>query len=241
MTWEFLINGFAEAIHLILSGDPVIFDISLRSVKVSGIATLIACLWGLPLGVFLSMHKFRGKGVVKGVFNALLGIPTVVLGLILYLFLVPTGPFGFLGLMYTELGISLGQSILIAPIIVSFTASAVEMVDKEIRDLAFTLGASRFQASVAVLREAYAGVILAIMASFNRAIAELGIAIIIGGNIFVQSGALNTRVLTTAIQMYTTRGDIVMSIALGVILLSIIFILNGVSNIIQRRYTRVLD
>jgi len=236
MAWEYLIGGFTEAFHLILAGDPVVIDISLRSIKVSGVATIIACLWGLPLGVIISMHNFKGKKVIKGFFNALLGIPTVVLGLVLYLFLVPSGPFGFLGLMYTELGISLGQSILVAPIVVSFTASAIEMVDKEIRELAFTLGAGRLQATTAVMREAFAGVLLAIMASFNRAVAELGIAIIIGGNIFVQSGALNTRILTTAIQMYTARGDIVMSIALGIILLLVIFTLNALSNLIQWRY-----
>ena len=172
---------------------------------------------------------------MKGFFNALLGIPTVVLGLILYLMLAPTGPLGFLGLIYTEIGISIGQAILITPIIISFTASSVELVEREIRELALTLGANNIESSIAVIREAAGGILLAFIAAFNRAVAELGIAMIIGGNIFVRDSVLNTRVLTTAIQMYTTRGDIDMAIALGIILLSIVFAVSLISNLLQRK------
>ncbi len=232
---DYIISGVQQAVHLILTANPDVIDIALRSIRVSGIATLLASMWGLPIGVALGIFNFFGKNVIKGFFNAMLGIPTVVLGLILYLMLAPTGPLGFLGLMYTEMGISIGQSVLITPIIVSFVASSVELVEKEIRELALTLGASKFEASLAVIKEASGGVLLALIAAFNRAIAELGIAIMIGGNIFVRDSALNTRVLTTAIQMYTTRGEIDLAIALGIILLSIVFIVNILSNVIQSR------
>ncbi len=236
---DYIISGVQQAVHLILTANPDVIDIALRSIRVSGIATLLASMWSLPIGVALGIFNFFGKNVIKGFFNAMLGIPTVVLGLILYLMLAPTGPLGFLGLMYTEMGISIGQSILITPIIVSFVASSVELVEKEIRELALTLGASKFEASLAVIREASGGVLLALIAAFNRAIAELGIAIMIGGNIFVRGSALNTRVLTTAIQMYTTRGEIDLAIALGIILLSIVFVVNLLSNIIQSRVVRI--
>lgn len=127
---------------------------------------------------------------------------------------------------------------MITPIIVSFAASSVELIEREIRELALTLGADNIDASIAVIREAASGILLALIAAFNRAVAELGIAIIIGGNIFVRDSALNTRVLTTAIQMYTTRGEIDMAIALGIILLSIVFAVSLLSNLLQRRLVR---
>ncbi|WP_290597326.1 MULTISPECIES: ABC transporter permease [unclassified Archaeoglobus] len=235
---ELIISGIQQALHLILTANPDIMDIAVRSVRVSGFATLLATLWSLPIGVAIGLFNFFGKNVVKGLFNALLGIPTVVLGLILYLMLAPTGPFGFLGLIYTEIGISIGQAVLITPIIVSFAASSVELIEREIRELALTLGADNIDASIAVIREAASGILLALIAAFNRAVAELGIAIIIGGNIFVRDSALNTRVLTTAIQMYTTRGEIDMAIALGIILLSIVFAVSLLSNLLQRRLVR---
>ena len=234
---DYIISGIQQALYLIFTANPDIIDITLRSIRVSGMATLLAALWGLPIGVILGMFNFYGRNIIKGIFNGLLGIPTVILGLILYLMLAPTGPLGFLGLMYTEMGISLGQAILITPIIVSFVANSIELVEKDIKELAITLGAGRIEASLAVIREAIGGVILAMIAAFNRAIAELGIAIMIGGNIFVRDSALNTRVLTTAIQMYTTRGEIDIAIALGIILLSVVFAISIISNIIQSRLT----
>ncbi|RLI75190.1 ABC transporter permease [Archaeoglobales archaeon] len=234
---EYIIKGIQHAFYLIFTANPDVIEITLRSIKVSGMAILLTTLWGLPVGIILGISNFFGKNIIKGFFNGLLGIPTVVLGLILYLMLVPAGPLGFLGLIYTEMGISLGQAILITPIIVSFVANSIELVENDIKELAMTLGAGRIEASLAVIREAIGGVMLAMIAAFNRAVAELGIAIVIGGNIFVKDSALNTRVLTTAIQMYTTRGEIDIAIALGIILLSITFIVSIISNIIQSKLT----
>jgi len=183
MVWEML-EGFKRAMELVLSGDPTVIQITLRSLYVSGTAALLSALWSLPLGLIIGLKDFTGKRFLKGVFNALLGIP------------------------------------------------AVESVDPEIRDLAKTLGASEAQASMAVLRESKGGVSLAFIASFNRAIAELGIALMLGGNL---RGV--TRVLTTTIALETTRGEIVLGIAMAILLLLIVFGVSLTMNLVQRRIT----
>ena len=207
-----------------------IVEITVRSIAISGIATLLSTLWGSPIGVLLGLKKFRGRFIVKGFFNAMLGIPAVALGLILYLFFTRAGPLGFLNLLYSPLAIIIGQAVLITPITVSFIASAIESVDPEIKDLAKTLGASETQASLAVLRESISGVLLAITASFNRAIAELGVALMLGGSI---RGF--TRVLTTVIALESDRGNIELGIALAIILLLIVSVVSLSVNLIQRR------
>jgi tungstate transport system permease protein len=207
-----------------------IIEITVRALVVSGSATILAALWGLPIGILLGLKRFSVRPIAKGFFNAMLGMPTVSLGLILYLIFSRSGPLGFLHLMYTPLSIIIGQAILITPITVSFITSTIESVDPEIRDLAKTLGASEAQASVAVLRESINGIFLAIIASFNRAISELGVALMLGGNI---RGV--TRVLTTSIALETTRGELAQGMALTAVLLSIVFTLNTLVNLVQRR------
>ena len=207
-----------------------IFQITVRSLYISGTATLLSVLWSLPLGMLIGMKTFPGKQLIKGIFNALIGMPTVALGLILYLLFSRSGALGFLHLFPTPQAIVIGQAILITPIIVSLTASAVESVDPEIKDLAKTLGATEIEASLAVLRESRSGVILAVIASFNRALAELGIALAVGANIRGK-----TQVLTTVIAMEVNRGEITYSITLMVILLAIVFFINTLTNLLQRR------
>ncbi|RLG97783.1 ABC transporter permease [Candidatus Bathyarchaeota archaeon] len=227
-----IIEGLERAIELIISGDPTVLDATFRSLYVSGTATLLALAWSLPLGIFIGSRNFRGKRLLKGIFNALLGIPTVGLGLILYLIFSKSGPLGMLHILYEPTAIIVGQAVLITPIMVSFSANAIEAIGTEVKDLARTLGASESEASMAVLREALPGVTLAIIASFNRAIAELGIALMLGGNI-----AGRTRVLTTTIQFETTRGNFELSIALTIILLLIVFTLNFAVNMLKREQT----
>ncbi|MCP8316048.1 MAG: ABC transporter permease, partial [archaeon] len=123
-----IIEGLIEALKLIFSGDPTIVEITTRSILISGTATFLSALWGVPIGMILGLKKFRGKTVLKSLFNALLGIPTVALGLILYLFFSRSGPLGFLQILYTPVGIVIGQAILITPITVSFVTSAIESV-----------------------------------------------------------------------------------------------------------------
>ena len=207
-----------------------LFQITVRSLQISGTATLLSVLWSLPLGIIVGMKSFPGKQLTKGVFNALLGMPTVALGLILYLLFSRTGQLGFLHLFPSSQAIIIGQAILVTPILVSLTISAVESVDPEIKDLAKTLGASEVEASLTVLREAGGGVVLAVIASFNRAIAELGVALAVGANL-----RGSTQVLTTVIAMEVNRGNLENSIQLMVILLAIVFSITLVTNFLQRR------
>ena len=209
--------------------DPI-FQITIRSLHISGTATLLSVLWSLPLGIIVGMKTFPGKQLVKGIFNALLGMPTVALGLVLYLLFSRSGALGFLHLFPSPQAIIIGQAILVTPIIVSLTTSAVESVDPEIRNLAKTLGASEVEASLTVLRESIGGVVLAIIASFNRAIAELGVALAVGANLRGE-----TQVLTTVIAMEVNRGNIEYSIQLMIILLAIVFTITMLTNLLQRR------
>ena len=228
-----IIGGILKALQLIVTGDPTLYGIVYRSLLFSGVAIVLAALWGTPIAMLLSLREFRGKSLVKAFFNSLIGIPTVVLGLVLYLLFSNGGPLGFLGLLYTPGAIILGEAILVTPILVSITYSAIEAVDPEIMNLAKTLGANESQASIAVLKEAINGVILSNIASFNRAVAELGVALLVGGNI-----AGLTDVLTTAISRYTARGELDLAIALGIILMVIVFLINAI--VIMARKARWL-
>jgi tungstate transport system permease protein len=224
-----VLEGFNEAVRLIFSGDSQVLEITLRAIYVSGIATILSCLWSLPIGVLIGLGSFKGRFILKNIFSSLIGFPTVALGLVLYLILSKSGPLGMFRLLYTPTAIIIGQAILITPIIVSFVASAIQSVDQEIMLLAKTLGASDLEASIVMLKESLKGVILAISASFSRAIAELGVALMLGGNI---KGL--TRVFTTAIALETAKGEIALSIALTIILLAIVFLVNFVMGMVKR-------
>ena len=213
--------GLAKALELILTGDPELYGIVYRSLFFSGIAVILATLWGTPIAMLISLREFRGKNLVKTFFNSLIGIPTVVLGLVLFLAFSNGGPLGFLGLLFTPGGIIICEAILVTPIIISIATSAIEAVDPDIMNLAKTLGASESQASIAVLKEAVNGVLLSNVASFNRAIAELGVALLVGGNV-----AGLTDVLTTAISRYTAIAEIPLAIALGILLMVLVFLIN---------------
>ncbi|MCX8151367.1 MAG: ABC transporter permease [Candidatus Bathyarchaeota archaeon] len=216
-----ILGGIVQAFQLIFAGDVTLYGIVCRTLLFSGVAVLLAALWGTPIAMVLALKHFRGKAIVKTFFNSLIGIPTVVLGLILYLVFSKSGPLGFLGLLYTPAAIILGEAILVTPILISITITAIEAVDPEVLLLAKTLGASDSQASMAVLKEALNGFLLGNIASFNRAIAELGVALLVGGNIVGL-----TDVLTTAISRYTQRGELDFAIALGILLLVIVFAIN---------------
>jgi tungstate transport system permease protein len=189
----------------------------------------MASIVGLPLGTLIGLKQFPGRKLIKTLFSTLIGMPTVALALILYLFLSKSGPLGSLQLLYTIQGISLGQALLILPIIVSFSASAIEAQDTRLRDLARTLGASELDTVLTVLQESSNGIILALVAAFNRAFAELGLAMMLGANI-----RYLTRVLTTTIALQSAMGDITLSLALSIILISVVFTLNALVNILRR-------
>lgn len=219
-----ILGGIIKGFELVVTGDPELYGILYRSLLFSGTAVILAILWGTPIAMLIALKEFRGKTIIKTVINTLIGLPTVVLGLILLLMFSRGGPLGFLGLLYTPGAIMIGQAILVTPILVSIGVSAIESVDPEIMSLSKTLGASESQAQVAVLREAFNGIILSDIASFNRAIGELGVVLLVGGNI--AGGGNRTDVLTTAISRNTQIGEIGLAVALGILLVVILFTIN---------------
>jgi tungstate transport system permease protein len=226
---DIIVQAFQQAINLIASGDPEVYATIYRTIYVAGLGTLLSCLWSIPLAVIIGLNNFRGKWIIKGIFNALIGIPTVALGLLLYLLFSRQGEFGFLNLLYTLNGIAIGQAILVTPIIVSFTANALDKADIQLRDLAKTLGASSFRTNLSLIRETFWSMILSITAAFNRGFGELGIATIIGGSL-----AGETRVLTTSIALDLNRGFFDVAMAYGVILMAIVIVLALTVSLIER-------
>jgi tungstate transport system permease protein len=226
---DIIVGAFQQALNLIASGDPEVYATVYRTVYVSGLGTLMSCLWSIPLAVVIGLYNFRGKWVIKGIFNALIGIPTVALGLLLFLLWSRQGEFGFLNLMYTLNGMAIGQAILVTPIIVSFTANALGNADTQLRDLAKTLGASGFRTNLTLVRETFWSMMLSITAAFNRGFGELGIATIIGGSL-----AGETRVLTTAIALDLNRAYFDVAMAYGVILIAIVIALALTVSLVER-------
>ncbi|MCW4006155.1 MAG: ABC transporter permease [Candidatus Bathyarchaeota archaeon] len=226
---DFITQAFEEAIRLILSGDPEVLAVVGRSIYVSGGGTLLACIWSIPIAVILGLYTFKGKWLVKGMFNALIGVPTVALGLLLVLLLSRQGPFGVFHLYLTTNGIMIGQAILVTPIIVSFTGSALANADFQLRDLARTLGANGLQTNIALLRETLWPTILAVTAAFNRGFGELGIAFMVGGNLL---GI--TRVLTTSIALESNLGNYPRSLAFAMLLMIIVVSVSLGINLIER-------
>jgi tungstate transport system permease protein len=232
MSWRPILEGMGEAVRLIVTGDRAVFEITLRSLQTASYATLLAAAVGLPLSVFIAMREFSGRRALRFFFNAMVGVPTVTLGLILFTLFSRSGPLGGLQLLYTVPGMALGQAALILPIMVSFVVSAIESKDEELRDLVRTLGATETDTSLAIVREAFSGVSLALVSSFNRAFAELGIATMLGANI---NGV--TRVLTTAIALETSKGELGLSFALSFILLIVVLGMNYVISLLREGAT----
>jgi len=226
---DIIVPAIQEAIKLITSGNPEVYATVYRTIYVAGLGTLLALLWSIPIAVVLGLYNFRGKWVIKGIFNALIGIPTVALGLFLYLLLSRQGEFGFLHLLYTLNGMAIGDAILVTPIIVSFTANALGTADTQLRDLAKTLGASSLRTNLTLIRETIWSMILSITAGFNRGFGELGIATIIGGSLLGE-----TRVLTTSIALEINFGNFNVAMAYAIILMAIVIALGLTISLIER-------
>jgi tungstate transport system permease protein len=228
--FNFIGEALQKAYELIFLGtDPVVYDTLARTLYVTGMATLFACLWGIPIAIILGLHSFRGKWVIKGLFTALIGIPTVALGTLLYLLLSNQGPLGSLGWAFTNNAIILGEAILITPIIVTFTSNTLGNADTQLRDLALTLGASRLRTSFALVKETAWSMVLAVSAGFNRGAGELGIAMIVGGNLYKQ-----TRVLTTTIAVENALGEFGFALAYSIILMTIVTSVTLVITLVER-------
>ncbi len=223
-------QGLIKAIELIVTLDPEVMEIAGRSLMISVTSALLASLICIPLASMIHFHHFRGKRILINLIQTFFSIPTVAIGLFVFVLFSRAGPLGGLNLMFTPTVMVLGQMILITPILLGLTISALSGVDKAIVDTARSLGASGFQTAVVVLREARFAVMAAIIMGFGRAISEVGIALMVGGNI---RGF--TRVITTAISLETSKGDLELSIALGIILILIALTVNIALNRIQQR------
>ncbi|MDO8870144.1 MAG: ABC transporter permease [Methanobacteriaceae archaeon] len=224
---EFL-NGMLQAINLILTLNPELVEITTRTLFISLSATFIAALIAIPLGGLINFKKFKGKRSLINLIQTLYSLPTVLVGLFVFLLLSQQGVFGDLNLLFTPTGMIIGQTLLILPILIGFTITALKTVGKDLTDLSISLGASEFQTIYTIMREAKYAIMAAVILGFGRAISEVGVAIMIGGNI---RGA--TRVITTTISLETSKGNLELSIALGIILLGIALIINLILNQIQ--------
>ncbi len=216
-----ILESFTHAFDLILRLDKDFFEILLLSMKVSFLSLLLSCLVGLPLGTYLAIKNFWGRDTVLIIFNAMMGLPPVVVGLIVYLLISRSGPFGWLGVLYTPTAMIIAQMILIIPIIVSLTAQIIEEINEEYKDLFKSLVISSHKALIACLYDARYSILTVILAGFGRAISEVGAVIIVGGNIDHL-----TRVMTTTIALETSKGNLSLALALGIILLLIALIIN---------------
>jgi len=222
-----IISGFLQALNLIFTLDPEVMQIAALSIMISLAATVLAASISIPLGGFIHFYEFRGKRAVIILIQTLYSIPTVVVGLLLYLMFSQSGPLGIFGLLFTPEGMIVGQTVLIIPIITGLVIAALGGVDRNISDTLISLGATGFQTILQIVREARLAILSAVVLGFGRAISEVGVAMMIGGNI-----RGNTRVLTTAIALQTGIGDFPFSIALGIILLLIALVIVIIMNII---------
>ena len=227
---DFITEGFNRAFFLIFSLDREVFAITFLSLSVSTVATLLASVVGVPLGFTVGASQFPGRRTVITLFNTLLSLPTVVVGLFIFSLISRQGPFGFLGLLFTPAAMVIGQFILAIPIITALTISAVQSVDRRVRATALTLGANRIQTGITILTEARFALMAAIIAGFGRVIGEVGAAIMLGGNI-----RNYTRTITTAIALETSKGEFGFAIALGIILMFVAFSMNILFRFLQQR------
>lgn len=225
-------EAFASALQLILSADPTLWGIVGLSLQVSLTAVFFAALVGIPLGALLVIKKFWGRPVLIVLVNALMGLPPVVVGLCVYLMLSKSGPLGILGLLYTPTAMIIAQTLLIAPIIAALSRTILKTLYEEYRDQFASFRLSQFQTVNTLLWEARFMLLTALLAGFGRAIAEVGAVMIVGGNI-----SHYTRVMTTSIALETSKGNLSLALALGVILILLAILVNGALSVIgmQRR------
>ena len=222
-----------QAVDLIVTLNPEVMEIAALSLYISLSATVIAALISIPVGGLIHFHEFYGKRALIVIIQTLYSVPTVVVGLLLYLMISRSGPLGFLGLLFTPEGMILGQTLLIMPIVMGLVISALSGVDKSISDTLVALGATGFQKILEIVKEARFAIMGAVVLGFGRAIAEVGVAMMIGGNI-----RNHTRVLTTAITLETGMGEFGLSIALGIILLILALIVVVTLNLVTSGLSR---
>ncbi|OGO58924.1 MAG: ABC transporter permease [Chloroflexi bacterium RBG_19FT_COMBO_47_15] len=225
--WE----AFLQAIQLIVTLNSEVVEIALRSLAISATAVVLASLICIPVGGLIHFRNFQGKRVLINVIQTFYSIPTVCIGLFVFIFISRAGPLGGLNLLFTPTAVVIGQMVLITPILMGLTISALSGVDKAIKDSALSSGATEFQAISTIMKEARFAVVAAFIMGFGRAISEVGAAMMLGGNIRGY-----TRILTTAISLETQKGELVLALALGIILIALALVINIIVNVALQRY-----
>jgi tungstate transport system permease protein len=218
---DFIQEGFAQAVTLLVNRDPATYSAINATLRASSLAMAVSLVLGIPLGYLLGYFDFFLKKQFRIIVDTLLSLPTVFIGLVIYALLTRNGPFGETGLLFTIPGIAIGQAILSLPIIIALTATAVETADRNLRITLMSLGASGRQIAVTTLWEVRLGILAAAVTATGRVLTEVGISLMVGGNI-----KWNTRTITTAIALETSKGEFGMGIALGVVLLLIALTVN---------------
>jgi tungstate transport system permease protein len=225
---DLIVQGIWQAVVLLATFDPETWRITLLSLQVSGAATLISLFIGMSAGISLALADFRGKKLLVSIINTGMGLPPVVVGLFVTIFLWRNGPLGFLGLLYTPAAIIIAQAVIATPIVAGITVAAIQNLPRNLRLQILALGATRLQLIWLLMREARLPLLAAVMAGFGGVISEVGASIMVGGNI---KGY--TRVLTTATVMETGKGNFDIAIALGIILLALTFAVNYILTLAQ--------
>ena len=228
---DILIDSLLSALLLVFSLDREMLAIVVVSLQVSCASTILAALVGVPSGFFIALRRFPGKHLVITVLNTLLALPTVVIGLGVYAFISRRGIFGPLDLLYTQKAIIIGQIILIIPLVCALTIAAISKIDDRYRRTAMTLGANRLQTATVILFEARFGITAAIVAAFGRVISEVGISMMLGGNI---QGF--TRTMTTSMALEYDKGAFSLAVALGIVLMTLSFAMNILFHFFQGKY-----
>lgn len=227
---ELVWDGLVKAFELLLQGDREVLGITFLTLQVSGLATFISVIIGVPLGVFLALAVFPGRNIAVSIINFGMGLPPVVVGLWVSIFLWRSGPLGFLNLMYTPWAIVLAQAIIASPIVIGFTLAAIGQLNPKIRLQILALGASQVQLLWLLVREARMGILAAVIAGFGGVVSEVGASMMVGGNI---SGY--TRILTTAVVMEVSKGNFDIAIALSVILMLLAYTVTFALTLLQQR------
>jgi tungstate transport system permease protein len=226
----YLSDSFLTALELIVGFDRDVRMAVWISLYTSSSAIVVAALIGIPSGLWLGLNKFRGRRIAVALLNTLMALPTVVVGLLLFGVFSRQGPLGPFGLLFTPMAMIAGQIVLATPIVANLVLAAVTGSDQRIINTALTLGASRLQAAIQLLREIRFGVMASVIAGFGRVIAEVGVAMMLGGNI-----RNSTRTMTTAIALETSKGEFAFGLALGILLLTVALLVNLFLNVLQQR------
>jgi tungstate transport system permease protein len=228
---NYIVEGISQACHLLLSGNAEVYSAVFTTLKVSTISIILSVLIGIPLGFRLGYSKFRSAKIIKVIMNILLSMPTVVIGLLVYSFISAQGVLGSLHLLFSIKAIIVGQTILALPIIIALTSNAVENIDEKLKLTLMTLGARGVQIKKTLLYESRYAVFAAATVAYGRVMSEIGISMMVGGNI-----KWHTRTITTAIAFETGKGEFALGVALGIVLLLFATVINVIAVVCKERF-----